>query len=78
MIQIPCARKGQILFCKKKKTKKKAKNKKQNKNKKKKQKQKHSDNTKQFSETDTNSMLEFLIDNIFVIFGVRVFNRQSA
>ena len=46
-IQIPCPRKGQILFCKKK----------------------HSDST---------NMLEFLIDNIFVILGGCVFNRQSA
>ena len=52
-IQIPCARKGQILFCKKK----------------------HSDSTKKFSETDIINMLEFLIDNIFVIFGGRVFQQ---
>ena len=52
-IQIPCARKGQILFCKKN----------------------HSDSTKKFSETDIINMLEFLIDNIFVIFGGRVFQQ---
>ena len=34
---------------------------------------KHSDSTKMFSETDIINMLEFLIDNIFVIFGGRVF-----
>jgi hypothetical protein len=33
----------------------------------------HSDSTKKFSETDIINMLEFLIDNIFVIFGERVF-----
>jgi hypothetical protein len=32
----------------------------------------HSDSTKQFSETDIFNMLEFLIDNIFVMFGGRV------
>ena len=31
----------------------------------------HSDSTKMFSETDIINMLEFLIDNIFVIFGGR-------
>ena len=54
LIQIPCARKGQILFCKKKK---------------------HSDSTNKFSETDIINLLEFLIDNIFVIFGGRVFQQ---
>ena len=38
----------------------------------------HSDSTKKFSETDIFNMLEFLIDNIFVMFGGRFFNRQSA
>ena len=38
---------------------------------------KHSDSTKKFSETDIINMLEFLIDNIFVILGGRVF-QQSA
>ena len=33
----------------------------------------HSDSTKKFSETDIFNMLEFLIDNIFVIFVGRVF-----
>jgi hypothetical protein len=32
----------------------------------------HSDSTKMFSETDIINMLEFLIDNIFVIFGERL------
>jgi hypothetical protein len=31
----------------------------------------HSDSTKMFSETDIINMLEFLIDNLFVIFGGR-------
>jgi hypothetical protein len=35
----------------------------------------HSDSTKKFSETDIIDMLEFLIDNIFVIFGGRVFQK---
>jgi hypothetical protein len=35
----------------------------------------HSDSTKQFSETDIFNMLEFLIDNIFVMFGRRVFQQ---
>ena len=47
-MQIPCARKGQILFYKKKK---------------------NTDSTKKFSETDIIKMLEFLFDNIFVMFG---------
>jgi hypothetical protein len=36
-------------------------------------KKKHSDSTKKLSETDIINMLEFLIDNIFVIFAGRVF-----
>jgi hypothetical protein len=44
---MPCARKGQIVFCK----------------------------TKKFSETDIINMLEFLIDNVVVIFGGRVFQK---
>ena len=35
----------------------------------------HSDSTKKFSETDIFNMLEFLIDNIFVIFGGHVFQQ---
>jgi hypothetical protein len=35
----------------------------------------HSDSTKKFSETDFINMLEFLIDNKFVIFGGRVFQQ---
>jgi hypothetical protein len=35
----------------------------------------HSDSTKKFSETDIINTLEFLIDNIFVIFGGRVFQQ---
>ena len=35
----------------------------------------HSDSTKKFSEADTINMLEFLIDNIFVIFGGHVFQQ---
>ena len=35
----------------------------------------YSDSTKKFSETDIINMLEFLIDNIFVIFGGRVFQQ---
>ena len=38
----------------------------------------HSDSTKNFSETDIFNMLEFLIDNIFVIFGVRVFRTDTV
>jgi hypothetical protein len=37
--------------------------------------QKNTDSTKKFSETDIINMLEFLIDNIFVIFGGRVFQQ---
>ena len=36
---------------------------------------KHSDFTKKFSETDIINMLEILTDNIFVIFGGRVFQQ---
>ena len=35
----------------------------------------HSDSAKKFSETDIINMLEYLIDNIFVIFGGRVFQQ---
>jgi hypothetical protein len=35
----------------------------------------HSDSTKKFSDTDFINMLEFLIDNKFVIFGGRVFQQ---
>ena len=35
----------------------------------------HSDSTKKFSETDIINMVEILIDNIFVIFGGRVFQQ---
>jgi hypothetical protein len=35
----------------------------------------HSDSTKRFSETDIFNMLEFLIDNIFVMFDGRVFKQ---
>ena len=35
----------------------------------------HSDSTKKFCETDFINMLEFLIDNKFVIFGGRVFQQ---
>jgi hypothetical protein len=38
----------------------------------------HSDSSKKFSESDIFNMFEFLIDNIFVMFGGRVFNRESA
>ena len=38
----------------------------------KKKKKKHSDSTKKFSETNIIKMPEFLIDNIFVMFGGRV------
>jgi hypothetical protein len=45
----------------------------------KKKQKKHSNSTKKFSEIDIINMLEFLIDNIFVIFGGRVFpNSQLA
>jgi hypothetical protein len=35
----------------------------------------HSDSTKTFSESDIFNMLEFLIDNIFAMFGGRVFQQ---
>ena len=35
----------------------------------------HFDSTKKFSETDIINMLEFLIDNTFLIFGGRVFQQ---
>jgi hypothetical protein len=38
-------------------------------------KKNHSDSTKKFSETDIINMLEFLIENIFVIFGGGVFQQ---
>ena len=38
----------------------------------------HSDSTKNFSETDIFNMLEFLVDNIFVMFGVRVFRTDTV
>ena len=38
----------------------------------------HSDSTKKLSETDIINMLEFLIDNIFVIFGRRVFQQTMG
>ena len=38
-------------------------------------KKNHSDSSKKFSETDIINMLEFLIDNKFVIFGGRVFQQ---
>ena len=36
---------------------------------------KHSDSTKTFSDTDIINMVEFMIDNIFVMFGGRVFQQ---
>jgi hypothetical protein len=36
----------------------------------------HSDSTKKFSETDIFNMLEFFIDNIFVMFDGRVFQQR--
>jgi hypothetical protein len=38
-------------------------------------KKNHSVSTKKFSETDLIEMLEFLIDNIFAMFGGRVFQQ---
>jgi hypothetical protein len=38
-------------------------------------KKKYSDSTKKFSESDIINMFEFLNDNIFVIFGGRVFQQ---
>ena len=40
-----------------------------------KKKKQHSDSTKTLSETDIINMLEFLIDNMFAIFGGRVFQQ---
>jgi hypothetical protein len=40
-------------------------------------KKNHSDSAKKFSETDIINMIEFLIDNIFVFFGGRVFQQTS-
>jgi hypothetical protein len=37
----------------------------------------HSDSTKMFSETDIINMLEFYIDNIFCMFGGRVFHNKD-
>ena len=54
-MQMPCARKGQILWCKK-----------------------QSGSTKRFSEADIINMLECLIDNIFVMFGRRVFQKRVS
>ena len=59
-MQIPCARKEQFLFCKKNNNKKPKKN---------------TVSTKMFSETNIIKMLEFLIGNIFVMFGGRVFQQ---
>jgi hypothetical protein len=39
---------------------------------------KHSDSTKKFSEIDIINMLEFVIDNIFGIFGRRVFQQTTG
>jgi hypothetical protein len=41
----------------------------------KKNKKTHSDSAKKFSETDIINMLEVLMDNIFVMFGGRVFQQ---
>jgi hypothetical protein len=38
----------------------------------------HSDSTKKFSGTDIFNMLEFLIDNIFVMFGGRIFQQTVS
>jgi len=37
---------------------------------------KHCDSTKKFSESDITQMLEFLIDNIFAIFSVGIFQQS--
>ena len=39
-------------------------------------KKNHSDSAKKFSETDIINVLEFLIDNIFAMFGGRIFQQQ--
>ena len=36
----------------------------------------HSDSTHKYSEVDIKAMLEFLIDNIFVVFGNQVFQQS--
>ena len=36
----------------------------------------HSDSTKKLSDTDIIKMLQFLIDNIFIMFGGRVFQQK--
>jgi len=41
-------------------------------------KKNHSDSSKKFSETDIINMLEFLIDNIFAIFGGRIFQQTVS
>jgi len=38
----------------------------------------HSDSNKKFSKTDIINMLVFLIDNIFVMFGGRVFQKTVS
>ena len=38
----------------------------------------HSDSKNKYSEDDIIKMLEFLVDNIFVVFAGKVFHRQSA
>ena len=38
----------------------------------------HSESAKKFAETDIIKMLDLLIDNIFVMFGERVFQRTLA
>ena len=43
-----------------------------------KKKKNHYDSAKKFSENDIISMLVFLIDNILLMFGGRIFNRQYA
>ena len=57
--------KGQILFCNKKKTKTKTKT-------------KHSDFTKKLSETVNINMIEFLNDNIFILFAWRVLQQTAG
>ena len=41
-------------------------------------KKKPTDSTKMFSETDIINMLDFLIDNIFAMFGGRVFHQTFS
>ena len=57
--------KGQILFCNKKKTKTKTKT-------------KHSDFTKKLSEAVNINMIEFLNDNIFILFAWRVLQQTAG